>query len=158
MGVAFNWTPDRILYIAEPGGNSIASLPLSDDGAIFKSGTVRHLSAPELATPVDVTAAVPEIINPDFSSNSTMAGGSDLFVANRGNGTLVRMKQDGKVIAVRQIQLPGMGDLGADRLEGLAISPDATRLWVTVSGTVPGFGDAAGAVLEVPAFGAAGGQ
>jgi hypothetical protein len=155
-GVAFNWTPDRILFIAEPSANSIASLPLTDDGTVFKAGTVRHLTAPELATPIDLAAAVPEVANPDFSSNTTMAGGSDLYVANRGNGTLVRIRQDGKVTAVRPVQVPGLGDLGADRIEGLAVSPDATKLWVTVSGTLPGFPDAPGGVLEVPAFGAAG--
>jgi len=60
------------------------------------------------------------------------------------------------VTAVRPVQVPGLGDLGADRLEGLAVSPDSTKLWVTVGGLLPGFPDAPGGVLEVPAFGAAG--
>jgi hypothetical protein len=155
-GVAFNWTPDRILYVAEPSGNSIAVIPLSDDGTVFHAAGVGHLTAPELATPIDVTPAVPEVANPDFSSNTSMAGGSDLYVANRGNSTLVRMRQDGKVLAVHKIQVPGQGELGDQRIEGIAVSPDATRLWVTVNGTLPGYPDAPGALIEVPAFGAPG--
>jgi hypothetical protein len=155
-GVALNWTPDRILYVTESSGNSIAVVPLTDDGTVFHAEAVRHLKTPELVQPVDVTPAVPEVAHPDFSSNTTMAGGSDLYVANRGNSTLVRMRQDGKVLAVRKVQLVGLGELGDGRIEGLAVSPDATRLWVTVNGTLPGYPDAPGAVIEVPAFGAAG--
>jgi hypothetical protein len=155
-GMAFNWTPDRMLYVAEPAGNSIAVLNLSDDGAVFRMDSARHLTAPEFSAPVDLAAAVPELANPDFSSNTTLAGGSDLYVANRGNGSIVRVGQDGHVVAVRQVQLAGAGALGADRLEGIAVSADASRLWLTVDGAVPGFPDAPGGVLEVPAFGAAG--
>jgi hypothetical protein len=75
-------------------------------------------------------------------------------VANRGNGTIVRLRQDGTVVAVRQVVVPGFGTLGADRLNGIAVSPDATRLWVTVSGALPEFPHADGIVVELPAFGA----
>jgi hypothetical protein len=155
-GMALNWTPDRILYVAEPAANSIAALSLSDDGTVFHMDSARHITAPDFATPVDLAAAVPEVANPDFSSNTTLAGGSDLYVLNRGSGTVVRIRQDGHVLATRQVQVPGLGTLGADRLEGIAVSPDATRLWLTVNGTLPGFPDAPGGVVEVPAFGAAG--
>jgi hypothetical protein len=155
-GMAFNWTPDRMLYVTEPAGNSIAVLNLSDDGAVFRMDSARHLTAPELSVPVDLAAAVPEVANPEFSSNTTLAGGSDLYVANRGNGTIVRMRQDGHVVATRQVQLASGGVLGADRLEGIAVSPDASRLWLTVNGALPGFAEAPGSVIEVPAFGAAG--
>ncbi|MBV8714136.1 MAG: hypothetical protein JOZ65_03620 [Chloroflexi bacterium] len=153
-GMLFNWTPDRMLLVAEPSTNSIAVVPLTDDGAVFHSQSVTHLSAPELQTPVDLTPAVPEVANPDFSSNTTLAGGSDLYVANAGNGHIVRMRQDGKVVAVRSIQVPGAGELAADRVQGIAISADATRLWITVSGSLPGYPNADGGLLEVPAFGA----
>jgi hypothetical protein len=155
-GMLFNWTPDRILYVAEPDTNTIAVVPLTDDGTVFHVGSVRHIAAPELVTPVDLTPAVPEIANPDFSSNTTIAGGSDLYVASTGNSTLVRMRQDGKVIAVRDVQVPGLGNLGPARIQGIAVSPDATRLWLTVSGSLPGFPDSEGGILEVPAFGGGG--
>jgi hypothetical protein len=153
-GVLFNWTPDRQLLVAEPSTNSIAVVPITDDGIVFHTQAANHLNASELSTPVDIAPAVPEVANPDFSSNTTLAGGSDIYVANAGSGRIVRMRQDGKVVAVRGIQIAGAGELGADRLQGIAISPDATRLWITVSGSLPGYANADGGVLEVPAFGA----
>lgn len=155
-GVVFNWTPDRILYIADPAANSLVAMTLSDDGTIFNAASTRRIEAPELAGPVDIAAATPEVANPDFSSNTTLAGGSDLYVANRANGTIVRMRQDGRVVAVRTVQVPGLGDLGADRLNGITVSPDASRIWLTVSTGLPGYADVVGAVLEVPSFGGAG--
>jgi hypothetical protein len=155
-GVAFNWTPDRVLFVAEPAGNSIAALNLNDDGSVFRAELARRITANELSKPIDLAAAVPEVANPDFSSNTTMAGGSDLYVANRGNGTIARVRQDGKVLAVRTVQLPGEGNVGPDRLNGIAVSPDATRIWLTINGPVAGFTASPGALIEVPAFGAAG--
>lgn len=108
----------------------------------------------DLNIPVDIAPAVPEIANPGFASNTTLAGGSDLYVANRGNGTIIRLRQDGTVIAVQQVVVPGLGPLGAGRLNGIAVSPDATRLWVTVSGALPESPHADGLVVELPVFGA----
>src|SRR4029453_19235129 len=108
---------------------------------------------PELDRPIDLAPAVPEVASRVFSSNSTLAGGSDLYVANRGNGTLVRLRQDGTVVAVRRIVVPGQTEpLGPGRLNGSAVSGDAQRIWVTISGTLPGFADGRpGALIEVPA-------
>ena len=39
-----------------------------------------RLSARELNLPIDLAPAVPEIANPGFSSNTTLAGGSDLLL------------------------------------------------------------------------------
>ena len=95
-----------------------------------------------------------EIANPAFSSNTTLAGGADLFVANRGNGTIVRVRQDGRVVAVAEIEVPGHGVLGPDQVNGIAVSPDARTIWVSVSGPLAMHPGLAGAVIEVPAFGA----
>src|SRR5205085_1892372 len=84
-GAAFNWTPDKLIYLADPLANSIAVVSLTEDGTVFRGEAVRRLSSPELSTPIDLAAAVPEVANPDFSSNTTLAGGSDLYVLNRGN-------------------------------------------------------------------------
>jgi hypothetical protein len=151
-GVAFNWTPDRIVFIADPAANKLAALTLADDGAVFRIESTRRIETPELSTPIDVAPAVPEVANPEFSSNTTLAGGSDLYVANRGNGTIVRMRQDGRIVATRSVQVPGLGNLGPDQLNGIAVSPDASRLWLTVSTGLPRYADAVGAVLEIPAF------
>jgi hypothetical protein len=153
-GAVFNWVPDRIVYVADPAGNGVVALTLSDDGTVFQVDETRRLSAPELDAPIDLAPAVPEVANPDFSSNTTLAGGSDLYVANRGNGTLVRMRQDGTVVAVRQVEVPGLGPVGAGQINGVAVSSDAQRIWVTLSGTLPGYPSQAGAVIELPAFGA----
>jgi hypothetical protein len=154
-GAVFNWVPDRILYVADPVGNGVVALSLGEDGTVFQVQAGRRFEAPELAGPIDLAPAVPEVANPDFSSNTTLAGGSDLYVANRANGTLVRMRQDGRVVAVRQVELAGVGPVGPGRLNGIAVSSDAQRIWVTLSGTLPEYPGLSGAVVELPAFGGA---
>lgn len=154
VGMAFNWVPDRILYVADPMHHAVAVLTLVDDGSIFRLQQVLHLVNTDLNVPIDLAPAVPEVANPGFASNTTLAGGADFYVANRGNGTIVRLRQDGIVVAVRQVVVSGLGHLGAGRLNGIAVSPDATLLWVTVSGAVPEYPHADGIVVELPAFGA----
>jgi hypothetical protein len=109
-----------------------------------------------LAQPVDVAAAVQEVANPSFSSNTTLAGNADLYVANRGDGTIVRLRQDGTVVAVADLEIPGLGPVGPDRLNGIVASPDALKLWVTLSGDLPDYPQHEGVVVELPAFGASG--
>src|SRR5712675_1492466 len=94
----------------------------------------------------DLAPVIPEVANPGFASNTTMAGNSDMYVANRGNGTIVRMRQDGTVVAVRRITLPSGEDLGEGKLNGIAVSPDAQKIWVTVSSALPEFADTPGAL------------
>jgi hypothetical protein len=152
LGVILNYTPTRILYVSEPSENRIAAIDLIDDGVIFRVGAVRHLYAGELDNPIDMSPAAIETTNPNWSSNTTMEGGSDFFVANRGNNTVVRMRQDGSVVAVRRVRLTGGRSLGSARLSGIATSPDGARIWVTINGHLPGKGDVTGAVLELPSF------
>jgi len=151
-GMAFNWVPDRVLYVTDPAHNALIALTLADDGQVFRVTQTRTIGVAGFDRPVDVAPAVPEVANPLLASNTTLAGGSDLYIANRGNGTLLRLRQDGTVLAVRQVAVDGT-ILDAGRLNGIAVSPDAQRLWVTVSGVLPGHEDAPGALLEVPAFG-----
>ncbi|HKQ06406.1 MAG TPA: hypothetical protein VJ464_14825 [Blastocatellia bacterium] len=153
-GMAFNWIPNAILYVTDPAGNSIVALSLRADSKTFRVESTRRLSNAALDVPVDIAPAVAEVGSSLFSSNTTIAGGADLYVANRGNGTIVRLKQNGTVVAVRRVVLPGIGPLSANRLNGIAISPDASRIWVTVSGKLPGYPE--GAIIELPAFGGAG--
>ncbi len=152
-GVIFNWTPNPILYIADPLGNTIVVLSLADDGTVFRQTGSAKITASQLDQPIDLAPAVPEVANRGFSSNTTLAGGSDFYVANRGSGTIVRFSQDGEVIASRRIEVPGLGVIGPGRLNGIAVSPDAERIWVTISGPQPGFDNLEGAVVELPAFG-----
>jgi Di-haem oxidoreductase, putative peroxidase len=152
-GMIFNWVPDRILYITDPVRNVVTALTLTTDDKVFRLKDARHFAPKELDAPVDLAPVVPEVANPGFSSNTTMAGGSDIYVANRGNGTIVRLRQDGTVVAVRRVVLSGGRDLGPGLLNGIAVSPDAQKIWVTVSGTLPDHAGAPGALLELPAFG-----
>jgi hypothetical protein len=153
-GIAFNWVPNRLLFVTDPWRNAVAVLSLVDDGVLFHLTSVTRFTAPTFNLPIDIAPAVPEVANPGFSSNTTLAGGSDLYVANRGNGTIARLRQDGTVVAVRQVAVPGFGPLGAGRLNGIAVSPDAAYLWVTVSGVVPEFPQQEGIIVQLPAFGA----
>lgn len=150
-GMVFNWVPNPILYVADPTANSIVALSLRSDGKVFRLDSSKHLTAPQLDVPVDIAPAVAEVASSLFSSNTTLAGNSDIYVANRGNGTIVRLKQDGSVVAVRRVTLPGIGAIGAGRLNGIAISPDAEHIWVTLTGSLPGYAE--GAVVELPVFG-----
>jgi mono/diheme cytochrome c family protein len=149
----FNWVPDRILYITDPVRNVVSGLTLTTDDKVFRLKEARHFAPRELDMPVDLAPAVPEVANPTFSSNTTLAGGSDIYVANRGGGTIVRMRQDGTVVAVRRIALPDGRNLGPGVLNGIAVSPDAQKIWVTVSVALPDRPEAPGLLLELPAFG-----
>jgi hypothetical protein len=53
------------------------------------------------------------------------------------------------------VRLPGARPLGTGRLNGIAVSPDGSTIWVTMTGQLgDGWqGASTGAVLELPAFG-----
>ncbi|MEA2917391.1 MAG: hypothetical protein QOJ15_9472, partial [Bradyrhizobium sp.] len=152
-GMIFNWVPERILYITDPQRNAVVALTLTSDEKIFRVRDNRTFTPPELNVPVDLAPVVSEIANPGFASNTTLAGNSDMYVLNRGNGTIVRMRQDGVVVATRRIALETGDEIGPGRLNGIAVSPDAQRIWVTVSGAIPLYPNDPGVLLEVPAFG-----
>ena len=158
IGVAFKWSGRPALFVAEAARDRIAVLRLGNDARHFTLEGVDRLSSPWLHQPVDLAAATPEIANPRFASHTTLAGGSDLIVTNRGDGSLLRLRQDGTVVARAFLSLPNGAGIGADRLGALAVSGDGRRLWVVVQrpGTrlsdlleVSGF-DAAGALSSAP--------
>ena len=152
-GMVFNWVPERILYVTDAMRNAVIALTLTSDEKIFRIRDNRTFTPPELNVPVDIAPVVSEIANPGFASNTTLAGNSDMYVLNRGNGTIVRMRQDGVVVATRKIVLETGDEIGSGRLNGIAVSPDAQRIWVTVSGAIPSHPNEPGVLLEVPAFG-----
>lgn len=154
VGMVFNWVPDRFLYVADPGNDAVVQLHLADDFRIFEVIQTRRVESSHFSTPVDLAAAVPEIANPAFSSNTTAAGGADLYVANRGSGTVVRMRQDGRIVAVARVAVPGLGVVGAGQLHGIAVSPDGDRIWLSLSGAGRRRTQLSGSVIEIPAFGA----
>jgi hypothetical protein len=151
VGVLLNYSPTRILYVSEPFENSIVALHLSDDGVVFHVAGVRRIRSEALDQPVDLAPVSIETGDNNWAANTTLDVQSDFYVANRGNNTIVRMRQDGTVVAVRRVRLGDGRGLRHGRLNGIAGSPDGTRIWVTVTGYRMGR-ENVGAVLELPAF------
>lgn len=151
-GTVFNWVPDRIVYVADPLRNGVTAVTLGDNGSVFVVESTRLITSADFDEPIDLTPAVPEIANPAFSSNTSLAAGSDIYVLNRGSGTVARMTQEGTVRDVRQVTLPGGQPVGGGRLSGIAVSDDADRIWLSVQDASDS--RANGLVLELPAFGA----
>jgi uncharacterized integral membrane protein (TIGR00698 family) len=153
-GMVFNWVPDRFLYVSDPVNNAIVKLHLGDNFQIFQAIDIRRLQSRYFSEPIDLAPAVPEIANPGFASNTTLAGGADLYVANRGSGTIIRLRQDGRIRAIARIYVPGFGVVGPGMLNGIAVSPVARTIWVTLSSDKQTHSRLSGSVIEIPAFGA----
>jgi hypothetical protein len=130
IGIAFKWARDRALYIADARRDRIAVLHLTDDARQFKVDRTSHIESPLLRHPVDLAACVPEIANPRFASHTTLAGDADLYVGNAGDGSLLRLRQDGTVVARAVVAWPGGQAIGAGRLRSIAVSADAQRVWL----------------------------
>jgi hypothetical protein len=145
VGMVFNWVPTAMLFVTDPLADSVLAFDVDDDGQLLTTGSPRRLRSPFLSTPVDIAAAVPEVAARNFASNTTLGGGADLYVLNRGNNTIVRMTQEGEVRAVRRIR----ASVAGFRVNGLAVSEDARTIWVTA--TAP---DRQGVVLRMPTFSA----
>lgn len=149
LGVIVNYTPTKILYVSQPFDDSILAITLAVGGPtgaqIFVPVAMRVIRARQLDQPVDLAPVKIETENTNWSSNTTMEEGSDFYVCNRGNGTIVRMRQDGSVVAVRRVRVNG-GEFEDARLNGIATSSDHTRIWVTFVGS------RGGGVIELTAF------
>lgn len=155
LGVVVNYTPRIILYVSQPFLDSIVAIDLAVGGPAGSEVLVptgrRVLRSGALDQPVDLTPVGIETEHPNWSSNTTMEEGGDFYVCNRGSGTIVRMRQDGTVAAVRRVRAGGRS-LASARLNGIATSPDHFRIWVTYVGRLPGLHDGQGGVIELPAF------
>jgi hypothetical protein len=158
----------RQLFISEPFNNTIAVINLVTFGAapdqVFGPGSVSRISSRSLNFPVDLAAVQRDADNVDWASNSTLDQGSDFYVANRGDNTIVRMRQDGSVVAVRRVTVDdrrrttGIDELADDRggrdplhnasLNGIATSTDGKTIYVTFTGP----SHRHGGVLALPAF------
>jgi hypothetical protein len=152
LGVLLNYSPARFLYVSEPFTNTIDKLELTDDGVVFHIGMIQKFQSDALNQPIDLAPVVNETSDPNWASNTTLDVNSDFYIANRGNNTIVRMTQEGAVVAVRQVRLADGSPLQPARLNGIAISPDFTRIWVTVTFQANDHKSANGEVVELPAF------
>jgi hypothetical protein len=145
----------RQLFVSEPFHNTIAVVNLVNFGAapnlVFGLGSVSRISSPSLNLPVDLTPAKRDADNVNWASNSTLDQGSDFYVANRGDNTIVRMHQDGSVVAVRHVSVDSrrrLDDFDAS-LNGITTSTDGTTIYVSVTGRPS---QRVGGVLALPAF------
>ena len=120
-GMLFNWVPQRNVFVSDPLADRILVFDLIDDGTLLQAVNARYITSPVLHTPTDLAPAVREAAARNFSSNTTLGGGSDFYVLNRGNNSIVRMTQAGRVVAVRHIQ----SSVEGFRLNGIAVSENA---------------------------------
>jgi hypothetical protein len=155
LGVLMSYAPELLLYVSQPFDDSIKVIELAIGGPlgneVFVPSGLRTIRSSALDQPLDLAPVRIETAHPDRASNTTLQPGSDFYVCNRGNDTIVRMRPDGTVVGVRRVRL-GRHSLGDARLNGIATSADGSRLWVTYVGGLPGTHDDQGGVLELPAF------
>jgi len=139
------------LFVSEPFNNTIAVVNLVVFGTapnqVFGLSSVTRISSSFLKLPVDLAAVQRDVDDINWASNTTLDDGSDFYVANQGNNTIVRMRQDGSVVAIRRVTVNNRPLINAS-LNGIATSTDATTIYVTFTG--PGHGQ--GGVLALPAF------
>jgi hypothetical protein len=147
VGVAFNWVPTFNLFVADPKADRILVLDLTNDGTFVVAAPTRYLTSWAFETPVDIAPTIPEFAAGNFSSQTTLGAGADLYVLNRGNNTIVRIDQGGFPKAIREVR-PDRSIRGF-RVAGLAVPPEGRTIYVTA--TAP---DGQGFVLTMDAFGA----
>jgi hypothetical protein len=141
------------LFVSEPFNNTIAVINLGVSGTapnqVFglrppASSSVTRISSPLLNMPVDLAPVNRDADSVTWASNTTLDQGSDFYVANRGNNTIVRMRQDGSVVAIRVVSVGGINNFS---INGIATSVDGKKLYVTF--TAP---NVQGGLLQLPAF------
>jgi hypothetical protein len=143
----------RQLFVSEPFHNTIAVINLVNFGTAPNQvglGSVSRIRSHSLNLLVDLATAKRDPDNVNWASNTTLDQGSDFYVADRGDNTIVRMHQDGSVVAVRRVRVDNhrLDDIDVS-LNGIATSLDGTTIYVTVMGRS---NQKAGGVLALPAF------
>lgn len=125
----------RQLFITEPFTNTIAVVDLVlfttiPDGfhTVFKMGSIRRLHSSAFDNPIDMAPTKRNTDDSGWASNTTLDEDSDIYVANRGNNTIVRMDQSGSVIAIRRVFIKGEKNF---KINGIATSVDGTEIYVT---------------------------
>ena len=111
IGIAFKWNPERVLYVADAARDRLRAAAPGRRPPPFhawRTARVDRLAGAAASRSI-WRPRVPEIANPRFASHTTLAGGSDLYVANRGDGSLVRLSQDGRAAGARRDRGAGAG-------------------------------------------------
>src|SRR5204863_3913910 len=101
----------RQLFVTEPFFNTIAVVNLKIVGSapnqVFGLDSVSEISSTVLNQPVDLTPVMRDADDVNWASNTTLDQGSDFYIANQGDNTIVRMQQDGTVVALRRVTISG---------------------------------------------------
>jgi hypothetical protein len=142
----------RQLFVSEPFNNTIAVInlvlfPSPLNPQVFGLGSVSRISSPWLRMPVDLAAVKRDQDDVRWASNTTLDAGSDFYVANRADNTIVRMRQNGSVVAVRGVTIENPYLDGA-LLNGITTSTDGKTIYLTFTGPDQN----QGGVLSLPAF------
>jgi DNA-binding beta-propeller fold protein YncE/mono/diheme cytochrome c family protein len=145
VGLVFNWVPSMSLFVADPQADRLIVLDLTDNGTLF-SAKRREIRLHEFDEPIDIAPTTREVAAGSFASNTTLAGGSDMYVLNRGNNTVLRVGIDGKLVSARRIEAE---QIRGFRVNGLAVSSDGQTIYITAN--TP---DSGGVLMSIPAFGA----
>jgi hypothetical protein len=140
------------LFVSEPFNNTIAVINLvifgTSPNQVFGLGPVTRITSPSLNLPVDLAAVQRDADSDTWASNTTLDEDSDFYVANRGDNTIVRMRQNGSVVAARRVTVEDHGPWDNASLNGIATSTDGKTIYVTYTGP----GQSPGGVLALPAF------
>ena len=153
IGIAFKWNPRARAVRCRCGARPPrAAAPRGRPAPLH--GLAHE---PDLARRSSISRSISRRQCPKSPTRASRAtprwpGGSDLYVANRGDGSLLRIDQDGTCWRAPMIDVPGGGIVGADRIRAIAVSADAQRLWLTLQGELPGFPGHEGTLIEVSAF------
>jgi hypothetical protein len=148
-GSVFRWIPNFALFISDFYGDRIALVDLTTDDYVYRAKRVSYITSPDIKRPVDIAAVVPEIANPRFSSNTTLAGTSDLYVANN-DGTLLRMTQTGEVLAKVKVKTDYENSLNGE-IKSISTSYDAQTIFIGMEGE-----NNRDFIVKIPAFNADG--
>ena len=148
----------RQLLVSEPFYDTIAVVNLTVFGTapyqVFGLGSVTRISSPALNLPVDLAPVKRDTDTANWASNTTLDDGSDFYVANQGDNTIVRMKQDCTVVAIGRVTVNGQ-PLDNVSLNGIAASADVSDikpLPSTIFATFVDPNSGQGGVLAMPAF------
>jgi hypothetical protein len=103
FGVIMNRGVVRQLFVSEPFYNTIAIVNLTVFGTapnqVFGLGPVIRIGSLALNLPVDRAPVERDREDVNWASNTTLDQGSDFYIANQGDNTIVRMTQGGTVMA-----------------------------------------------------------
>jgi hypothetical protein len=122
------------LFVSEPFNNTIAVINLVVFGTapnqVFGLGSISRIRSSLLHFPIDLAAVQRDADNVKWASNTTLDDGSDFYVANRGDNTIVRMRQNGSVVGTRRVAMDD-GPLDDANLNGITTSTDGKLIYVT---------------------------